>query len=255
MEKGTVIGLPFGFICVFVGGFLEGLHPKSVWGPIAFMIVGGGALGAALVEFSWETSMKAFKMLKLGFTGGHHDYKELVDQILKLAGIARKDGLLALEKERESIHDPLLKDALKFAIDGLEPHVVQSIIEARVNHRTHEGTQAAKFWGQVGAYCPTVGIVGAVMGLIVVMNNLSNPDKIGPGIAVAFIATIYGVSLSNLVFMPLGNKLKAMVAHEELYFEMIKVGVRSIQQGTSPAIIESLLYAIIDQQPEENAAA
>jgi chemotaxis protein MotA len=255
MEKGTVIGLPVAFLCVFVGGVLEGMAIKAVYGPIALMIVLGGSLGACLVEFSWETSMKALKMFKLGFTGAHHDYKSLVDQILKLAGIARKDGLLALEKEREAIEDAMLKDALKFAIDGLEPTVVQGILEARISHRSHEAGLAAKFWSQVGAYCPTVGIIGAVMGLIIVMNNLDKPELIGPGIAVAFIATIYGVALSNLVFMPLGNKLKVMVQHEELYYEMIKVGVRNIQQGTSPAIIESQLYAIIDENPAEEGAA
>lgn len=254
MEKGTIIGLPLGFGCVIGGGLIEGLHADNLIGPTAFLIVVGGATGATMVEFTFEHTMKALGLAKMVFTGGHHDFKGLVDSIVKLAGIARKDGLLALEKEREAIEDPLLKDALKFAIDGLEPNVVQSILEARINHRTHEGTLAAKFWGQVGAYCPTVGIVGAVLGLIHVMNSLSNPDAIGPGIAVAFIATVYGVSFSNLIFMPMGNKLKTLVAHEELYFEMIKVGVKNIQQGTSPAIIESQLYAIIDQQPEEEAA-
>ncbi len=251
MEKGTVIGLPLGFGAVLTGAFLEGLHASNLYGPTAFLIVIGGATGACLVEFTWEHFQKALKLLKLAFAGGHHDYKGLIGQITKLAGTARKDGLLALEKERESISDPLLKDALKFAIDGLEPNVVQGILESRLNFRTHEGNIAAKFWGQVGAYCPTVGIVGAVLGLIHVMNSLSNPDAIGPGIAVAFIATVYGVSFSNLLFMPLGNKLKVMVAHDELYYEMIKVGVRNIQQGTSPAIIESQLYAIIDEQPPE----
>lgn len=254
MEKGTLIGLPLGFGCVVGGGFIEGLHASNLIGPTAFMIVIGGALGATLVEFTFEHFLLALKVGKLAITGGHHDYKSLVDQIMKLAGIARKDGLLALEKERESVTDPLLKDALKFAIDGLEPNVVQGILESRINFRMHENGVAAKFWGQLGAYCPTVGIVGAVLGLIHVMNSLSNPDAIGPGIAVAFIATVYGVSFSNLVFMPMGNKLKVIVGHDEHYYEMIKVGVRNIQQGTSPAIIESQLYAIIDQQPTESAA-
>jgi len=253
MEKATIVGIPLGFGAVLGGGFLEGLHASNLWGPTALMIVLGGATGATLVEFTWEHFIKALGLLKLAFTGGHHDYKSLVDSILKLAGVARKDGLLALEKEREAIQDPMLKDALKFAIDGLEPNVVQGILESRINFRMHEATTAAKFYTQVGAYCPTVGIVGAVLGLIHVMNSLSNPDAIGPGIAVAFIATVYGVSFSNLLFMPLGNKLKVIVSHEELYFEMVKVGVKNIQQGTSPAIIESQLYAIVDQQAPESA--
>lgn len=254
MEKGTIIGIPLGVAAVLVGAMLEGLHLHSIYGPTAFMIVVGGALGATMVEFQFEHTLQALKLVKKAFTGGHHDYKALVDQITKLAGIARKDGLLALEKEREGIEEPMLKDSLRFAIDGLEPNIIQGMIEARVAHRQHEGMIAAKFYGQLGAYCPTVGIMGAVLGLMHVMTLLDQPDKIGPGIAVAFIATIYGVGFSNLVFMPLGNKLKVMVEHEELYYEMIKVGIRNIQQGTSPAIIESQLYAIVDQLPEETAA-
>ncbi len=249
MEKGTIIGLPMGFGLVIGGGFIEGLHAQNLIGPTAFMIVMGGSIGACLVEFTFEHTLLALKLVKKAFTGAHHDYKGLVDQILRLAGIARKDGLLALEKERESVTDPLLKAGLGFAIDGLEPTVVQGILDARITYRQHEAGIAAKFWSQVGAYCPTVGIVGAVLGLIHVMNSLSNPDAIGPGIAVAFIATVYGVSFSNLLFIPLGNKLKVIVQHEETYYEMIKVGIKNIQQGTSPAIIESQLYAIIDQQP------
>ncbi|MBN8554552.1 MAG: flagellar motor protein [Deltaproteobacteria bacterium] len=255
MELGSVIGLPLGIAFVLGGMILEGGHIQSILGLAAFIIVIGGALGAAMLETPFPNIIGAMKLGVMCFKGNHHHHEELVEQIVKLAGIARKDGLLALEKERENIHDPLLKDALKFAIDGLEPTLVSSILESRTAYRTHEAMASAKFWASFAGYCPTVGILGAVLGLIHVMENLDNPAAIGPGIATAFIATVYGVGFSNLLFMPMGNKLKALIAHDDQYYEMVIVGVRDIQQGTSPAVIASHLMAIVDQEAKEEAAA
>jgi len=254
MELGSIIGLPLGIGMVLAGMLIEGGKLQSIMGISPFMIVIGGALGATLLDTPFQAAMQGLKMLALCFKGGHHHPEALVEQIVKLAGIARKDGLLALEKEREAIEDPLLKEALKFAIDGLEPNLVSAILESRTSFRSHAAQAAAKFWATFAGYCPTVGILGAVLGLINVMQHLDNPSEIGPGIATAFIATVYGVGFSNLVFMPVGNKLKALVGHEEHYFEMVRVGVKDIQQGTSPSIIASHLMAIIDQEPKEEGA-
>ncbi len=255
MELGSIIGLPLGIGMVLLGMILEGGHLQSIMGFAAFMIVVGGALGASFLETPFPAIMHGLKALGVCFKGSHHNHEALVDEIVKLAGIARKDGLLALEKERENVEDPLLKGALQFAIDGLEPNLVSSILESRASYRTHEAQAAAKFWSSFAGYCPTVGILGAVLGLIHVMENLDNPAAIGPGIATAFIATVYGVGFSNLVFMPIGNKLKALASHEEHYFEMVRTGVKDIQLGTSPAIIASHLMAIIDQEPKAEEAA
>lgn len=251
MELASVIGLPLALVAVIGGMILEGGHIGSILGLAAFIIVIGGALGATLLETPIENVKGAIGMIGLAFKGNHHSAEHLVEQVAKLAGIARKDGLLALEKERDKIEDPLLKEALKFAIDGLEPTLVTAILDARANYRSHHNTLSAKFWGSFSNYCPTVGILGAVLGLIHVMENLDNPAAIGPGIATAFIATVYGVGFSNLVFMPIGNKLKALLSHDDLYFEMVKVGVRGIQQGTSPSIISSHLMAIVDKEAKE----
>lgn len=251
MEKGSVIGLPLGIGIILVGMTLEGGHLSSIVGFPAFLIVFGGATGAVLLDVPFTDCIYALKKLKAIFLGGHHNYKELVEEISRLASVARKDGLLALEKEREKISDPLLAEGVKYAVDGLEPNLVQQILESRTDYRAHQGEMACKFYSQFGAYCPTVGILGAVLGLIHVMENLDNPAAIGPGIATAFIATVYGVGGSNLIFLPMGNKLKAILAHESLFTEMIKVGVKDIQLGTSPTIIASHLLAIVDEEPEE----
>lgn len=251
MEKGSIIGLPLGIGMVLVGMVIEGGHLSSIMGLPAFMIVIGGAFGATLLDIPWNSTILAIKRLKMAFIGAHLNYEALVEQVANLASIARKDGLLALEKERENIENPLLKEAIKFAVDGLEPNLVSQILESRIEHRSHEQEMAAKFYQQLAAYCPTVGILGAVLGLIHVMENLDDPDALGIGIATAFIATVYGVGFANLVFMPIGNKLKSIAHKESLYYEMIRVGVKDIQLGTSPSIIASHLLAIVDEEAKE----
>jgi len=255
MDKGSVIGIPLALASIIGCLLLEGGTVRSVLGGPALMIVIGGALGACMLEFPFHITIKALIQSKTIFLGAHRDYNSLIEQILKLAATARKDGLLALEKERETISDPLLKEAVKYAVDGLDPNLVQQILESRIDHRNHENVLCSKFWKQMGAYAPTVAIVGAVLGLIIVMQNLDKPEMIGPGIAVAFIATVYGVTFSNVFFLPMGGKLAMIAEHEGLYFELIKTGVRDIQMGTSPSIIQCRLAAILDEEVKEDAAA
>lgn len=251
MDKASVIGLPLGIISILLCLILEGGTIKSILGGPAFIIVICGSLGAVLVNIPFDTALKAMGEVKKVFLGSHMDFEGLVEQIVHLAGVARKDGLLALEKERENISDPLLREAVKFAVDGLDPNLVSQILESRIDHKAHENSVCVKFWKQWGAYAPTVAIVGAVLGLIIVMQNLDQPEKIGPGIAVAFIATVYGVTSSNVIFLPIGGKLDIIYAHEAIYYDMIRIGVKDIQMGTSPSIISSRLLALLDQEAKE----
>jgi len=251
MEKASVIGAPLAMGSIIACLILEGGTMRNVMGGPAAMIVLGGALGATMMHMPWEISLNGLKAAKKVFFPEHMDYESLVKQIIGLAGTARKDGLLALEKERENIQDPLLKEAVKYAVDGLDPNLVSQILEARIDHKMHLKGLESKFWTQMGAYAPTIAIVGAVLGLIIVMQNLDNPDMIGPGIAVAFIATVYGITSANVFFLPMGGKLGVLNEEEALYYDMIKVGVHDIQMGTSPSIISSRLMAMLDQDGTE----
>lgn len=255
MEKASVIGLPLALVSIIGCLLLEGGNLRSVMGGPALMIVIGGCLGATLVEIPFHNAMLALKAAKDVFLGVHPNYEGVIDEVIQLAGVARKDGILALEKQRESIKEPLLKEGIRFAIDGLDPNLVQQILESRVDHKMHELGLNSKFWKQMGAYAPTVAIVGAVLGLIIVMQNLDKPERIGPGIAVAFIATVYGVTFSNVFFLPMGGKLGIFNEEMQLYYEVIKTGIKDIQMGTSPMIIKSRLYAMIDQEAKEDTAA
>lgn len=255
MDKATVIGLPLALGSILSCLLLEGGQISSIMGGPAFVIVIFGSLGAVFVNIPFNMAIHALGEVKKCVLGTGVNYEELIDQVTMLAGVARKDGLLALEQQRENINDPLLKEAVKFAVDGLDPNLVSQILEARIDYKNHHNAISAKFWKQWGAFAPTVAIVGAVLGLIIVMQNLDKPELIGPGIAVAFIATVYGVTSSNVIFLPMGGKLEILYQEEALYFDMIRLGVKDIQQGTSPAIIKSRLYALLDQEAVEEDEA
>lgn len=251
MELGSIIGLPLGISMILLGMIIEGGHLSSIVGLPAFLIVVGGTVGATMLNTPFPTLKQALKTLIQCFFKKNKNCESLVKEIVRLSNISRKDGLLALEKERANISDPLFSEGLKFAIDGLEPNVVASILESRINFKMEENMRAANVWSHLSHYSPTVGILGAVLGLIHVMENLSNFEALGAGIATAFIATVYGVGFAYLVCMPIGNKLKALTLEESPYYEMIKVGIKEIQQGTSPRIISAHLMAIIDKESKE----
>jgi chemotaxis protein MotA len=164
-------------------------------------------------------------------------------QIVELATVARRDGVLALEGKLAEVKDPFLKRSLGFLVDGVEASVARNALETEIEVEAEEQTAAAKLWEQFGGFAPTVGVLGAVLGLIHVMENLNDPGKLGPGIAVAFVATVYGVGSANLIALPLANKLKRKVALEKERKVLIAEGVLSIQEGLNPRILEEKLKA------------
>jgi chemotaxis protein MotA len=243
MDKTTIPGIVLSIGMILLGQKLEGGHAGSLVQLTAFMIVIGGTLGAVLVAFPLSEIMKGIKMTKSAISDKPSDIPKLVAQIVELATIARRDGVLALEGKLAEVKEPFLKRALGFLVDGVEASVARGALETEIEVEAEEDGAGAKVWEQFGALAPTIGVLGAVLGLIHVMENLDDPSKLGPGIAVAFVATIYGVGAANLIALPMANKLKRKIAIEKERKVLIAEGVLSIQEGLNPRILEEKLKA------------
>jgi chemotaxis protein MotA len=241
MDILTLLGLLLGFGAILGGNIMEGGHTASLMQLTAFIIVSGGTIGAVLVQTPVPTFMRALKMFLWILLPPKVEQKAAVEKIINWSNIARKEGLLGLEALVEAETDPFAKKGLQLLVDGSEPEVIRNILEVELGVKEHFDTQAAKVFDGLGGYSPTIGIIGAVMGLIHVMNNLADPSKLGSGIAVAFVATIYGVAMANLIFLPVGNKLKAVVHNQTQFREMVIEGIISIAEGENPRNIETKL--------------
>ncbi len=249
MDITTIIGGIISLTCILVGATMEGVHLDALLQVTAFMIVCGGTAGAVIVSFPQEDLILALKALKKIFMGQKVEYRELITEIVKYATKARKEGVIALEKEARNASDPLITLGLEAVSDGADPKLVRDLMESQLSQMEAESKASAKVWEAAGGYCPCVGIIGAVLGLIHVMGSLSDPSALGAGIAVAFVATIYGVGLANLFFIPFGSKIKFIDSKIFVSKEMMIEGVLSIQAGESPALIERKLQAyLLDQQ-------
>lgn len=247
MDISSVAGLVIGIMAIVGGQVLEGGHVSQIMQGTAAIIVFGGTAGAMLVSFPMQDLKRAFKMIPLIFQNVDLDFSETIEEIVRIATIARKEGVLAVEGQRDSIKNELFKKSIKYVIDGFEPNTVREIIDADIDLTLEEEESAAKVWEGAGGYAPTIGIIGAVLGLIHVMSMLSEPDKIGPGIAVAFVATVYGVGISNLVLIPWGTKLKRKAQQRALSKEVVKIGVIGIQEGLNPHFLQEKLEVYLDE--------
>lgn len=243
MDILTVGGFVFAIACILVGQALEGGHAGSLVQATAAIIVLGGTIGAVAVANPMSDFKRGLGMAKLALGNKKDDTGELIKQIVDLAGIARRDGVLALEQQLQQINDPFLKRAVGFLVDGVDAAVARDSLETQIHHEFETSNVAAKVWESMGGFAPTVGILGAVLGLIHVMENLSDPSKLGGGIATAFVATVYGVGASNLIFLPMAGKLKRKVALEKDRKTLIAEGVLSIQAGLNPRVLEDKLNA------------
>lgn len=237
MEITSIIGPVLGIVAVLGTAMIKHVPLKNLWGASALMIVGVGTVAAVMTAYPLPDFINAFKALGLFLTGPKMDIEGLIHDIERLSTLARKDGFLALEKEVENVAEPILSKGLRMLVDNTDPAVIQETLEGEIEHLYEEEEISAKFWEDVGAFSPTVGILGAVLGLMVVMANLDNPDQIGPGIAAAFIATIYGVALANLFALPAGKKIKRMCHHKKVFRNIALSGLMGIAQNQSPKVV------------------
>jgi chemotaxis protein MotA len=249
MDIVSILGFVIGVTAILGGAMLEHLPLTAVYAPTAFIIVMGGAAGAIMVSYPMSDLKRAMtEGMRLVFKNVDTDYRPLIEEITKVATVARKEGVLAIEGMRNNIVDEKFKKALKYVIDGFEPKTVTEILEADAYFEFEETEIAGKLLEGIGGYTPTIGIIGAVLGLIHVMRNLSNPDAIGPGIAVAFVATVYGVGFANLWFMPMGTKVKRKASIMQMRSELIKVGVQGIQEGLNPHFLKEKLEVFLEHK-------
>ncbi len=245
MDVLSIIGLILGLTAIIGGNLLEGGYTESLMQLTAFVIVMGGTTGAVMLQTPLPVFMRSLRMLVWIFFPPREDGGALIERIVEWSSIARKEGLLGLETIAEVETDEYSTKGLTLLVDGSEPETMRKILEVDLDTMEHFDLQAARVYEGMGGYSPTIGIIGAVMGLIHVMNNLADPSKLGSGIAVAFVATIYGVGLANLVFLPVAGKLKSIIHDRSQYREMMIEGLISIAQGENPRNIETKLKGFL----------
>lgn len=245
MDKTSILGLLLGLVAIVGGQVLEGGHIGSLVQPTAFLIVIGGTLGAVMLQSPLKVFIAGIKMVKWVFVPPVVAPKRLIEQISQWSQIARKEGLLALEAQIVAMKDPFVRKGLQLLVDGAEPERLRDVMDVEISSYESGMKAAAKVWESAGGYAPTIGILGAVMGLIHVMENLSDPSKLGSGIAVAFVATIYGVGSANLIFLPVAKKLLANISQLVATREMLVDGLVGIANGDNPRIIESRLQGYL----------
>lgn len=238
MDLLSILGIIIGFAAIIGGNFLEGGGLGSLLNGSAALIVFGGTLGAALLQTPKRHLKRAVHILPWVFNPPVTSFPDGIRHITRWATAARKDGLLGLEEVAARESNRFAKKGLELLVDGNEPEVIRRVLETDMYVEEQRDLDAIKFYESMGGYAPTIGIIGAVMGLIHVMNNLADPATLGPGIAVAFVATIYGVAIANLVFIPVANKLRLCVLEITQYRELIIEGLIAIADGENPRMIE-----------------
>lgn len=245
MDKISIAGLGLGIAAIILGQILEGGHVGSLVQPTAFLIVIGGTVGAVMLQSPLPVFLGGLRMVKWVLLPPAVQPDLLIEQVGRWSHVARKEGLLALEAQIATVPDPFMQKGLQLLVDGAEPERLREVLDVEIGAWEDQMKLSAKIWESAGGYSPTIGILGAVMGLIHVMENLSDPSKLGAGIAVAFVATIYGVGAANLIFLPVAKKLLANIARLVALREMFVDGLVGIANGDNPRIIESRMQGYI----------
>jgi chemotaxis protein MotA len=251
MDKSSFAGIVIALGGILLGLLLEGGRIAQVLQPTAAIIVFGGTIGAVMLQFPLRVVMAASRRLGQIFFDNSRDPLTLISGLVDYAHKARKEGIVSLDTELESIRDPFLKKTLMLAVDGTEPQEIRKMMELEMDNQAEHDDHIPKVFEAAGGFSPTVGIIGAVLGLIQVMQHLDDMGEVGRGIAVAFVATIYGVGAANLFFIPAAGKIKIRLRQEQTLREMVLEGVISILEGMNPRMIEIKLNGFFSQANQD----
>ncbi|HCJ50359.1 MAG: flagellar motor protein [Gallionellaceae bacterium CG1_02_56_997] len=246
MDKLTLLGLLVALVGIMTGQILEGSDFSILFQGAAFLIVFGGTLGAVMVQSPRKVFLLSIKMGRWAFVPPKSDEREVIRQLVEWAALTRREGMLAMEARLSGITDPFLLKGAQLLVDGHSAAEIREVLEIDTQSWEQLRWQAARVWEAAAGYSPTVGIIGAVLGLMHVMQNLAEPGKLGSGIAVAFVATIYGVAFANLLFLPIANKLKAIIMQQTQLRDLIVDGLGAIANSENPRLIEIKLQGYLD---------
>ncbi|MDD5676234.1 MAG: MotA/TolQ/ExbB proton channel family protein [Chitinivibrionales bacterium] len=255
MELATILGIILGFGGLATGFAIEKGNFAALLGISPMFIVFGGTLGAVMTQYTLKDILHLPAFLKeaiLKPKGGSSELKNLIEVIVALAEKARREGILSLEMDitgqlSDAKYDPMLKKGVRLMVDGTEPELIKDMMENEIYIYEHQKKTAVGVFEAAGGFSPTMGIIGTVMGLIQVLGNMSNPDDLAKSVALAFIATLYGVSFANLVYLPLAGKLKGKMQKEILQKELLQAAILSIQSGENPRILREKLEVFIHE--------
>lgn len=245
MDKVSFGGTALGILVIIVGTVLKGSNVGALWNPAAFVIVFFGTLAALLVQNQGRVLKRALSMVSMIYHPPRHRPEDLIKRIVGWSEVCRRHGLLGLEPQIERESDAFIIKGLQLLVDGNEPETLRGTLEVDLDTREGVDLAAAKVFENAGIYSPTLGIIGAVMGLMAVMQNLSDPSKLGHGIAAAFVATIYGVALANMFMLPMAARLKGLIGQQTLLREILIEGLALIAHGDNPRQIESRLQGYV----------
>lgn len=255
MDISSVIGLIVGFGAILAGFLIEGGNMGALLHLSPFVIIFGGTTGAVILNFPKSDLAQLPAMLKEVFMDKKHNEVDIINQLAELSEKARRDGLLSLEQEAQNIEDPFIRKGLSLVVDGIETQAIKDILVREAYLRESIYESGAKIFEAAGGYAPTMGVCGTVLGMIVVLGDMSSPQELGPKISVAFIATLLGVSFANLLFLPIAGKIKAKAAKETMVTDIIIEGLLSIQAGENPRLIkEKLNLSLIEQMNNKGKA-
>ncbi|MBZ5697844.1 MAG: flagellar motor protein [Acidobacteriia bacterium] len=249
MDKGSIVGALIAVGAILFGLLLEGGRVGQILQPTAALIVFGGTLGAIMVQFPFEVVVTAFRSLARIFFVPETDPLSVIHEIVTIAHKARKEGIVSLDSDLDKIQNPFLRKSLMLAVDGTEPGELRKMMELELEKQEEYEDNVPKVFESAGAFSPTIGIIGAVLGLIQVMQHLDKIDEVGKGIAVSFVATVYGVGAANLILIPSAGKLRIRIREEQVIREMMLEGVISILEGMNPRMIETKLFSYLAEMP------